>query len=196
MPLGSKATMSKRRRIGVGRTPPIWRAKSTAEAPGPPGFTNSDPMRWLLAPDAGRRMIDSRTVGPPDGWDQSSGTATVEHWNAPGVQDRQVRGGGGGIETEPGDAEPADEEGEGLAVPVAVLVGGGDVSPAVDGTDGDGAATCLRPVQAAARMPTASSTQAKRPSRLQGVVSMVGSQSSAPTLKGAAVERLEPAEGG
>src|SRR5947207_5794225 len=183
MPLGSKATMSKRRRIGVGRTPPIWRAKSTAEAPGTPGFTNSDPMRWLLAPDAGRRMSDSRTVGPPDGWDQSSGTAIVEHWNAPGVQDRQVRAGGGGVEAEPGDAEPADEEGEGLAVPVAVLDGGDGVSPAVDGTDGDGAATRLRPVQAAARMPTASSTQARRPSRSPsrrlGVVNMVGSQSNA-----------------
>src|SRR2546428_4713832 len=144
MALGAKATTSKRRRIGAGRTPPIWRAKSTAEAPGPPGFTNSDPMRWLLAPDAGRRMSDSLTVGPPDGWDQSRGTAIVEHWNAPGVQDRQVRGGGGGIETEPGDAEPADEEGEGVAVPVAVLVGEGDVSPAVGGDGRGGAGPRLR----------------------------------------------------
>src|SRR2546429_4852795 len=100
MPLGSKATMSKRRRIGVGRTPPIWRAKSTAEAPGPPGFTNIDPMRWLFAPDAGRRMSDSRTVGPPSGCDQSRGTAIVEHWNAPGGQDRQVSGAGGGVAEE------------------------------------------------------------------------------------------------
>src|SRR5260370_12114465 len=106
MPLGSKATMSKRRRIGVGRTPPIWRAKSTAEAPGPPGFTNSDPMRWLLAPDAGRRMSDSRTVGPADGCDQSSGTAIVEHWNPPGEQDRQVRPAAGGAQTDPGATQP------------------------------------------------------------------------------------------
>ncbi|HKN49808.1 MAG TPA: hypothetical protein VJ010_06230 [Actinomycetota bacterium] len=135
-------------------------------------------------------MSDSCTVGPLDGWDQSRGTAIVEHWNAPGWQDRQVSGGGAGVE-----AEPGDKEGEELAVAVAVLDGGADVVPVVEGTGGDGAATCLRPVQAAARMPTASSTQARRPSRLQGVVSMVGSQSSAPTL-GAAVERLEPAEGG
>src|SRR5229473_5222542 len=126
MPLGSKATTSKRRRIGVGRTPPIWRAKSTAEAPGPPGLTNSEPMRWLLAPDAGRRMSDSRTVGPPDGWDQSRGTVIVEHWNAPGEQDRHVSGAGGGVEAEPGDGE-----GEGLAVAVAALAGGGDVVAAV-----------------------------------------------------------------
>jgi hypothetical protein len=187
--------MSKRRRIGVGRTPPIWRAKSTAEAPGPPGFTNSDPMRWLFAPDAGRRMSESRTVGPPDGWDQSRGTAIVEHWNAPGGQDRQESGAGGGVE-----AEPGDEEGDELAVAVAVLVGGDDVVPAVDGADGDGAATCLRPVQAAARMPTASSTQARRRSPNRGVVSMVGPQSSAPTL-GKGGERSgapvpERAEGG
>jgi hypothetical protein len=170
MPLGSKATMSKRRRIGAGRTPPIWRAKSTADAPGPPGFTNRDPMRWLFAPDAGRRMSDSRTVGPPDGWAQSSGTAIVEHWNAPGEQDRQVRA-GGGVDPEPGEAEPAGEEEEGLAVPVAVLAGGDDV-PADEG-GGDGAATRLPPVQAAARMLRASSTQARRPSRNRGEVDIV-----------------------
>src|SRR5256885_12936700 len=128
--------------------PVIWRAKSTAEAPGPTGFTNSDPMRWLLAPDAGRRMSDSRTVGPLDGWDQSSGTAIVAHWNAPGVQDRQVSGAGRGVE-----AEPGDEEGAGLAVPVEALAGGGDASPAGagagGGTDGDGAAAGLRPGPAA-----------------------------------------------
>src|SRR5438445_11999865 len=157
MALGSKATTSKRRRIGVGRTPPIWRAKSTAEAPGPPGFTNSDPMRWLLAPDAGRRMSDSCTVGPLDGWDQSRGTAIVEHWNAPGWQDRHVSGGGAGVE-----AEPGDKEGEELAVAVAVLDGGADVVPVVEGTGGAGAASCLRPVQAVSRIATANRSQSGR----------------------------------
>ena len=131
-------------------------------------------------------MSDSRTVGPPDGWAQSSGTAIVEHWNAPGEQDRQVRAGGGGVDAEPGEAEPAGEEGEGLAVPVAVLPGG-DV-PADDGGGGDAAPTCLPPVQAAARMPIASSTQARRPSRSPsrnwGEVDIVASQSNASYTEG------------
>src|SRR5882757_2181346 len=110
MPRGSKATTSKRRRMGVGRTPPTWRAKSTAEAPGPPGFTNREPMRWLLAPDAGRRMSESCTLAPLVGCAQSRGTATVAHWNAPGVQGRQASAGGGGAGAEPGDAELAEGE--------------------------------------------------------------------------------------
>jgi hypothetical protein len=82
-------------------------------------------------------MSDSRTVGPPLGCDQSRGTAIVAHWNGPGVQDRHASVGGGGVDTEPGD-----EEGEELAVAVAVLVG--DVaSPAVGDAVGEGAATCL-----------------------------------------------------
>src|SRR5258708_29684444 len=100
MPLGSNATTSKRRRIDIGRMPGIWRAKSTAEAPGPPGFTISDPIRWLLAPDAGSRMSDSRTVAPLVGCAQSRGTAIVAHWNAPGGQAVQERAGGGGVRAE------------------------------------------------------------------------------------------------
>src|SRR5260370_35060147 len=96
-------------------------------------------------------MSDSRTVGPADGWDQSSGTAIVEHWNAPGEQDRQVRAGAGGVETEPGDTEPPGEEGEGLAVPVAVLDGVDGVAPAVDGTGRGGGPRVVPPGQGAAR---------------------------------------------
>jgi len=80
IPLGSKATTSNRRSRGDGRMASMPRTKSTADPPGPPGLTNREPMRWLLAPDAGRRMRPSLTVGPAVGCDQSRGTAIVAHW--------------------------------------------------------------------------------------------------------------------
>jgi hypothetical protein len=114
-------------------------------------------MRWLLAPDAGRRMTESWTLAPLAGCDQSRGTAIVAHWNAPGVQGRQASAGGGGAGAAPDGVELADGEDAG---PTGLAGGDAEslaVAVAVDGTDGDGVASCLRPVQAAARRPVATS---------------------------------------
>ena len=48
-PRGSKPTMSKRLRSSSGKSlaETASRTKSTPDAPGPPGSTTSEPMRWL-----------------------------------------------------------------------------------------------------------------------------------------------------
>ena len=50
--------------------------ESTAEAPGPPGFISSTPMRWPLA---GMRTT-ARFACAPTGSAASTGTGTVVHW--------------------------------------------------------------------------------------------------------------------
>jgi hypothetical protein len=49
VPRGSTPTMSKRSVMSLGRTLAMVPAKSLAVAPGPPGLTNSEPMRSPLA---------------------------------------------------------------------------------------------------------------------------------------------------
>ena len=81
VPRGSQLTTSKRpspRRFSRG---PMRLTVATPATPGPPKFTNSEPIRCagLLA---GRRITDSEIVRP-SGCDQFSGTATRAHCSPP-----------------------------------------------------------------------------------------------------------------
>src|SRR6266700_6049828 len=173
MPRGSKATMSKRRRTdGMdANTLSRWRAKSTAEAPGPPGFTKRESMCSLRAPDDGSRISARLTFWPRVGFDQSSGTLIVAHWKAPGGQARQARAGGAGSEPV-GEVDAvglscvAEASGEVVAVEVAEAVADGDVEVA-----------CFLPEHAAARAAAATRTQRGRHRRL-----CMGTQCIARTL--------------
>ena len=78
-PRGSNPTTSKRASTSgvqiVCAAPSL--TSSTPEPPGPPGFTNSEPMR-RAGSLAGRRISASEMVGPP-GSSWSSGTRAVAH---------------------------------------------------------------------------------------------------------------------
>ena len=64
IPRGSNPTRSKRRATSVFFIRiASWEAISTPEAPGPPGLTNSDPMRWPGSL-ARSRETASCAVGP------------------------------------------------------------------------------------------------------------------------------------
>jgi len=154
-------------------------------------------MRWLFAPDAGRRMSERRTVAPPAAWDQSSGTASVVHWNAPGEQECQDSEGGAGVAADdPGDdgavlgvtlGDALEVVAEGDAVSLAVAVG-----PDWPDVPGEGAATCLWVVQAVASRAAPSSREARGP---RGVVRMC-LQDSAHRLETAAVDLCPGPKGG
>ena len=63
-PRGSKPTRSKLRLIGEpSSSEAIPATMSTADPPGPPGLTSSDPMR---CPVAGTRMTASFACAPPE----------------------------------------------------------------------------------------------------------------------------------
>ena len=62
-PRGSNPTRSKRARNDSGRNWPIERTMSTPDAPGPPGLTNSEPIRCPRTA-AGRRIRAKDTVAP------------------------------------------------------------------------------------------------------------------------------------
>src|SRR5918994_761081 len=82
-PRGSQLTTSKRprpKRLSLG---PRRLTVATPATPGPPKFTNNDPIR-CAGRLAGRRITDSEIVRPP-GCDQSSGTATRAHCSPPGA---------------------------------------------------------------------------------------------------------------
>src|SRR5579883_84170 len=83
-----------------------------ADAPGPPGLTNSEPIRSLRGPAAGSRISCSLTVGPVVGVAQFSGTAMVAHWNgAPQVfQDSAGTARVVGDGAAPGDVAAEGEE--------------------------------------------------------------------------------------
>ena len=77
MPRGSQLTTSKRprpKRLSLG---PMRLTVATPGTPGPPKFTNNDPIR-CAGRLAGRRITDSEIVRP-SGCDQFSGTATRAH---------------------------------------------------------------------------------------------------------------------
>jgi hypothetical protein len=65
IPRGSKPTRSNRARTSSGKSPDANRTKSTPEPPGPPGFTNSEPIRRFSSA-AGRR-IRKRPTNPAAG---------------------------------------------------------------------------------------------------------------------------------
>jgi hypothetical protein len=69
---------------------PRARNRSTPDAPGPPKFTNNEPIRF--AGSVAGNLISARSIFAPYGWSWSSGTFAVEHWN-PSWQSCQDRTG-------------------------------------------------------------------------------------------------------
>ena len=90
VPRRSQPTMSNRPAVSASRASPRPATMSTPESPGPPGLTNSDPIR--CAGRLARWRITDRVMDREPGWAQSKGTGTVAHSSC-GPQDVQLTAG-------------------------------------------------------------------------------------------------------